>query len=111
MIVEDPIEPPRRDIMQILAIDIGGSNVKLLATGQTEPRKFPSGPTLTPGQMVDGVLSAVEGWKFDAVTIGYPGPIVHGRPLLEPRNLGRGWVGYDFAAKLGKPTKMINDAA
>jgi len=97
--------------MQILSIDIGGTNVKVLATGQTEARKFPSGPTLTPAQMVDGVLAAVKGWKFDAVTIGYPGPIVHGRPLLEPKNLGRGWIGYDFAAKLGKPTKMINDAA
>jgi polyphosphate glucokinase len=97
--------------MQILAIDIGGSNVKILRTGETEVRKFPSGPTLTPQQMADGVLAAVKDWPFDAVTIGYPGPVVHGRPLLEPKNLGRGWVGYDFAAKLGKPTKVINDAA
>lgn len=97
--------------MQILAIDIGGSNVKILASGQTEPRKFPSGPSLTPAQMVEGVLASVKDWDFDAVTIGYPGPVVHGRPLLEPKNLGRGWVGFDFAAKLGKPTKMINDAA
>jgi polyphosphate glucokinase len=96
--------------MQILAIDIGGTNVKLLASGQTEARRFPSGPTLTPAQMVDGVLTAAKGWKFDAVTIGYPGPIVQGRPLLEPKNLGRGWIGFDFAAKLGKP-RMINDAA
>jgi polyphosphate glucokinase len=97
--------------MQILAIDIGGTNVKLLASGQTEARRFPSGPTLTPAQMVEGVLANIQGWKFDAVTIGYPGPVVHGRPLLEPKNLGRGWVGFDFAAKLGKPTRMINDAA
>jgi polyphosphate glucokinase len=97
--------------MDILAIDIGGTNVKLLATGQTEPRKFPSGKTLTPQQMVDGVLAATQDWKYEAITIGYPGPVVHGRPLLEPKNLARGWVNYDFVAKLGKPTKMINDAA
>jgi len=97
--------------MEILAIDIGGTNVKLLATGQTEPRKFPSGRTLTPAQMVEGVLAATSDWKYDAISIGYPGPVVHGRPLLEPRNLGRGWISYDFAAHLGKPTKMINDAA
>jgi len=97
--------------MRLLAIDIGGSNVKFLTTGETVPRKFPSGPTLTPGDMVDGVLRAAADWKFDAVTIGYPGPVVQGRPLLEPRNLGRGWVGFDFAQRLGKPTKVINDAA
>ena len=97
--------------MHILSIDIGGTNVKMLASGETEARRFPSGKTLTPAQMVEGVLANTKGWKFEAVTIGYPGPVVHGRPLLEPKNLGRGWIGYDYAANLGKPTKMINDAA
>lgn len=97
--------------MQILAIDIGGTNVKFLASGQTGPRKFPSGPMLTPDQMAEGVLQGATDWPYDCVTIGYPGPVVHNRILLEPRNLGRGWIGYDFAAKFGKPTRIINDAA
>jgi len=97
--------------MRILAIDIGGSNVKFLVRGETVPRKFPSGPTLAPAEMVAQVLEATADWDYDKVAIGYPGPVVHGRPLLEPRNLGRGWVGFDFAARLGKPTKVINDAA
>lgn len=97
--------------MGILAIDIGGSNVKFLLSGETAPRKFPSGPTLTPADMTARVLELTADWTYDKVAIGYPGPVVHGRPLLEPRNLGRGWVGFDFAARLGKPTKVINDAA
>jgi len=97
--------------MKVLVIDIGGTNIKMLATGQKEARKFPSGPTLTPQQMVDGVLKEVKDWEFDVVTMGYPGPVIHGKVALEPKNLGPGWVGYDFAAHFGKPVKIMNDAA
>ena len=85
--------------------------MKILATGQKQSREFPSGPALTAKQMVGGVKKLARDWKYDAVSIGYPGPVVHNRILLEPRNLGRGWVNYDFAAKFGKPTRVINDAA
>ena len=97
--------------MKVLVIDVGGTNVKLLATGQEEVRKVPSGPGLTARQMADEVLPAVAGWEYEAVTIGYPGPVVHGRILSEPKNLGPGWAGFDFAAALGRPVKLINDAA
>ena len=97
--------------MHVLAVDIGGSNVKVLATRQKEPRKFPSGPKLTPAEMVAGVKKLARGWKYDAVSIGYPGMVIHGRPVAEPRNLGRGWVGFDYRAAFGKPVKVINDAA
>ena len=97
--------------MQVLSIDIGGTNVKFLASNATEPRRFPSGPTLTPDQMTNQLLEATKDWTYDVVTIGYPGPVNNDRALLEPRNLGRGWVGYDFAAHFGKPVKLINDAA
>jgi polyphosphate glucokinase len=97
--------------MRVLTIDIGGSNVKFLVSGESTPQKFPSGPTLTPGEMVDALLKLAAGRPYDRVSIGYPGPVVQGRPLLEPRNLGRGWVGFDFADRFGKPTKIINDAA
>ncbi|MGH7143963.1 MAG: ROK family protein [Planctomycetota bacterium] len=97
--------------MRVLAIDIGGTHVKLLATGQTEPRKFESGPTLTAKQMVAGVKQATEGWAFDAISIGYPAPVLHGKPVTEPPHLGPGWVGFDFAKAFGKPVKIVNDAA
>lgn len=97
--------------MQVLSIDIGGTNVKFLASNATEARRFPSGPTLTPDQMTNQLLEATKDWTYDVVTIGYPGPVNNDRALLEPRNLGRGWVGYDFAAHFGKPVKLINDAA
>jgi len=97
--------------MKVLVIDIGGTNIKMLATSQKESRKVPSGPTLTPQQMVDGVLKEVKDWEFDVVTMGYPGPVIHGKVALEPKNLGPGWVGYDLAAHFGKPVKIMNDAA
>ncbi len=96
---------------RILVIDVGGTNIKMLATGQTKLRKFPSGPTMTAEQMVDGVLKATADWDYDAVSIGYPGPVIHGKIALEPRNLGPGWVDYDFEGRFGKPVKVINDAA
>jgi polyphosphate glucokinase len=97
--------------VRVLVIDIGGSNVKVLVTGQQTPRKFESGPTLTPRGMVSGVRKLTRGWKYDAVSIGYPGPVLHGRPLAEPHNLGKGWVGFDYQAGFRRPVKLINDAA
>jgi polyphosphate glucokinase len=97
--------------MTVLAVDIGGTHVKILATGQAEHRRFVSGPTLTPDTMVSGVKELADGWKYDVISIGYPGPVLHGRPVAEPRNLGAGWVGFDFEGAFGCPVKVINDAA
>ena len=98
--------------MRILVIDVGGTHVKVLATGRRQRVEFPSGPRMTPAKMVSAVRAATIGWKYDAVSIGYPGPVVHGRPLGEPNNLGPGWVGFDFKKALGRrPVKIINDAA
>jgi len=97
--------------VNVLAVDIGGTHVKILATGQDEPRKFVSGPKLTPDAMVTGVKKLAKGWKYDAVSIGYPGPVLHGRPLLEPHNLSKGWVGFDYRGAFGRPVKIVNDAA
>ncbi len=97
--------------MTILLIDIGGTQVKILATGQEMPRTFPSGPTLTPDSMASGVQKVTEDWNYDVVAMGYPGLVLGGRPPLEPHNLGRGWVGFDYEAAFGRPVKIINDAA
>ena len=97
--------------MKILVIDIGGNSVKLLVTGKTDPRKFPSGPKLTPRKMVSGVLKLTEDWKYDAVSIGYPGRVREGWPAVEPYNLGRGWIKFDFEKAFGHPVKVMNDAA
>ena len=98
--------PPR-----VLAVDIGGTNVKILATGQAERRKFPSGKGLTPRKMVAGVKKLAAGWKYDVVSIGYPGQVVGDRAVTEPRNLAPGWVEFNFTAAFGCPVKVINDAA
>src|SRR6516165_10693559 len=95
----------------VLVVDVGGTSVKILATGQHEPRQFASGPKLTPRQMVSEVRKLARDWKYDVVSIGYPGPVLHGRPMAEPYNLGRGWVGFDFASAFGRPVILINDAA
>lgn len=97
--------------MKILVVDIGGTNVKMLASGQREPRKFPSGPGMTPRLMAAGVKQVGQGWTYDAVSIGYPGPVRDGRPASEPHNLGRGWVAFNYRAAFGRPVKIINDAA
>lgn len=97
--------------MKVLVIDVGGTNVKILASGEAEPRKFPSGPNLTPAKMVAGVKKLAADWDYDAVSIGIPGPVLLGQLILDPRNLGPGWVGFDFRAAFGKPVKLINDAA
>jgi polyphosphate glucokinase len=97
--------------MRVLSVDVGGTNVKVLATGQTEPRRFPSGARMSPKQMVAGVKQIVKDWSYDVVSIGYPGPVRQGRPIVEPHNLGRGWVGFNFKAAFRCPVKIINDAA
>jgi polyphosphate glucokinase len=97
--------------MKLLVVDVCGTHVKLLATGQTEARKFVSGPTLTAEAMVAGVQEHAQDWQYDVVSIGYPGPVLHGRPVAEPHNLVPGWVGFDYQAAFGCPVKVINDAA
>src|ERR1051326_6521392 len=97
--------------MRILVVDVGGSHVKLLATGKRTPIKIPSGPHLTATAMVRAVRGATKSWKYDAVSVGYPGAVLHGRPAAEPRNLGAGWVGFNFTKAFGRPVKVINDAA
>ena len=97
--------------MKVLAIDIGGTHVKVLATGRKKHLQIDSGPTMTPKKMVAAVRAATAGWKYEAVSIGYPGAVVHGHPVAEPHNLGRGWVGFDFRKAFGRPVKVINDAA
>ncbi|MFO1413118.1 MAG: ROK family protein [Burkholderiales bacterium] len=96
---------------RVLVIDVGGTHVKILATGQREIRKMPSGPTMTARQMVAGVRKMAADWAYDAVSIGYPGPVAHDRPTAEPHNLAPGWVRFDFAKAFGKPVRMVNDAA
>jgi predicted NBD/HSP70 family sugar kinase len=96
---------------RVLVLDVGGTHVKALATGHKRHAEIPSGPALTPRKMVAALRKAVAGWKYDAVSIGYPGPVLHGRPVAEPHNLGHGWVGFDFRKAFGRPVKIINDAA
>jgi polyphosphate glucokinase len=97
--------------VNVLVIDIGGSRVKILAARQDEPRQFASGPTLTPRRMAAGVKKLARGWKYDVISMGYPGVVHHGRPIIEPHNLGKGWVHFDYRAALGRPVRIINDAA
>ena len=101
----------RRENPRVLVIDVGGTHIKLLATGQQETRKIVSGPRMTAQEMVREVKKAAQDWSYHAVAIGYPGPVVHGRPLQEPHNLGGGWVGFDFVKAFGCPVRLINDAA
>src|SRR2546428_13235865 len=96
--------------MHVLVVDVGGTHVKILATGQNAAREFPSGPTLTAEQMVADVKKLTADWTYDAVAIGYPGPVLNNRPLTDPWNLGRGWRGYDFEAAFQCPVKIVNDA-
>ena len=97
--------------MKILVIDVGGTHVKVLATGHKKRIEFPSGPKMTPAKMVAAVRAATADWTYDAVSIGYPGSVVHGRPIIEPRHLAAGWVGFDFKKAFGRPVKILNDAA
>jgi len=102
---------PKAKSHKILVIDIGGTNVKMLASGQKEPRRFPSGPKLTAGDMVKQVKEATKDWQYDRVALGYPGPIINERPLREPHNLGPGWMGFNFSKAFGHPVRVINDAS
>jgi polyphosphate glucokinase len=97
--------------MKVLVIDVGGTHVKIFARGQGEPREFSSGPALTARQMVAGVKELAGDWKFDCVSVGFPGPVLRNRPVAEPHNLGTGWVAFDYEKAFGRPTKVINDAA
>ncbi len=97
--------------MTTLTIDVGGTHVKVLASDQAEPRKVDSGPGMTPGRMVEAVRRLTADWTYHQVAIGYPGVVVHGRIAAEPKNLGPGWVGFDFGAAFGLPVRLINDAA
>jgi hypothetical protein len=96
---------------KILVIDIGGSHVKCVATDHDAPARFESGPKLTPHEMMKQLGKITQGWRFDAVSIGYPGVVRHGKVAREPHNLGTGWVGFDFEAAFGCPVRIINDAA
>ena len=96
---------------KILAIDVGGTHVKVLATGRRKPLEIPSGPKMTAKQMVRDVREGTTGWRYSVVSIGYPGPVLHGKPVSEPANLGGGWVGFDFKNAFGHPVRVINDAA
>jgi len=97
--------------MKILAVDVGGTHVKILATGQKQKREIVSGPKMTARQMVSDVRKLAKDWHYDVVSVGFPGPVLHGRPVAEPHNLGAGWTGFDFAAAFGLPVKLVNDAA
>ena len=97
--------------MNVLVVDVGGTHIKVLATGQTEPREFRSGPTMTPKRMVSGVKKLTADWKYQVVSLGYPGPVLRNRPVAEPHNLGPGWIGFRFGEAFGRPLKLINDAA
>jgi polyphosphate glucokinase len=97
--------------VNILTVDVGGQNVKVLASNESQPRKAPSGRALTASEMVDGVKAMTAGWTYEVVSVGYPGQVVHNMPAHDPVNLGRGWVAFDYAQAFERPTKIINDAA
>jgi polyphosphate glucokinase len=97
--------------MNVLVVDVGGTHVKILATGQSEPRKFDSGPSLNAEGMVQTVKELASGWNYEVVTMGFPGVVIGNRPVAEPHNLAPGWVGFDYETAFGCPVKIINDAA
>jgi predicted NBD/HSP70 family sugar kinase len=94
-----------------LAVDIGGTNVKILATGEAAPRRFPSGTMLTPAEMVRKIKDLAAEWQYEAVSLGYPGPVARGHIVGEPKNLAAGWVNFDFEREFGLPVRLMNDAA
>jgi polyphosphate glucokinase len=97
--------------MKILVIDIGGTNIKVASSDKRVPIKIPSGSTMTAEKMTKDVLAATKGWDYDCISIGYPGPVVHDRPLAEPHNLAPGWIDFPYQQAFGKPIRVINDAA
>jgi polyphosphate glucokinase len=101
----------RKPQRRVLVVDVGGSHVKTRVSGRREMRQFVSGPSLTARQMVSRVLRLTGDLKYDAVSIGYPGVVIHGKIVTEPFNLGPGWVGFDFRKAFGRPVQLMNDAA
>jgi polyphosphate glucokinase len=97
--------------MNVLVVDIGGTHLKVVASGETESRQFDSGPALLPKPMSVRTQKITEDWSYDVVAIGYPGPVLRNRPIAEPHNLGRSWIGFDFESAFACPVKLINDAA
>ena len=97
--------------MKVIALDVGGTHVKMLVSGEKVRRKFASGPKMNAQQMVDQVRAATSDWRYDVVSIGFPGPVLDGRILTEPANLGTGWTKFDFEKAFGRPVRIINDAA
>jgi len=97
--------------MKVLVIDIGGTNVKVASTDIRVPIKIPSGPNMDAENMAEDVLAATQGWTYDCISIGYPGPVAHDRPLAEPHNLAAGWIDFPYQKFFGKPIRFINDAA
>ena len=97
--------------MNVLVVDIGGTNVKVLATGQIVQRRMPSGPLMTPRRMVAGVKKMAADWPYDVISLGFPGPVLLGQPISEPHNLGKGWVGFNYQKAFGRPVQIVNDAA
>jgi polyphosphate glucokinase len=102
---------PPETARNLLVIDVGGTHIKVYPMGRRQPIKIDSGPAMTPKKMIQAVRAAVDGFRYDAVSLGYPGPVVHGKVLHDPMNLGPGWVGFDFQKAFGRPTQIINDAA
>jgi polyphosphate glucokinase len=100
-----------KHVTNVLVIDVGGTHVKVLATGNEAHREFDSGPELTPKQMIAGVRKLVADWKYQAISVGYPGPVLRNQPVSEPWNLGKGWAGFDFEEAFKCPVKVVNDAA
>ena len=98
-------------MMNVLVVDVGGTHVKILATGKKAKREFASGSKLTAPKMVSRVRKLAQDWSYQAVSIGYPGPVLHNRPVAEPRNLGGGWMGFNFEEEFKRPTRIVNDAA
>jgi predicted NBD/HSP70 family sugar kinase len=98
-------------VPSVLVVDVGGSHVKVRASGETEQRRADSGPTMSAAQMVAAVITLAQGWDWDRVSVGVPSPVHNGRVVSEPVNLGEGWVGFDYEGAFGRPTKVVNDAA
>ncbi|HET6674067.1 MAG TPA: ROK family protein, partial [Nitrospiraceae bacterium] len=96
---------------RVLVVDVGGTNLKILVTGKRAPRKVRSGPTMTAERMVEAVRQLAADWSYDVIALGYPGAVLHGRPAVEPKNLGDGWTALDFEMAFGCPVKVLNDAA
>ena len=97
--------------MTVLVVDVGGTNMKIGLSGHKQVLKIPSGPEMNARRMAAAVKKATAGWRYDAVTIGYPGPVLNGKPAREPHNLGPGWMGFDYKKAFGKPVRLMNDAA